>query len=65
MSDSNQICFFLQGESEYAVLLPENATASERFAAEELNLILEKTTGKALPVVTENGKRRKFCMVMY
>lgn len=58
MSDSNQICFFLQGESEYAVLLPENATASERFAAEELNLILEKTTGKALPVVTENGKRR-------
>ena len=44
------------GQSEYAVLLPEQATAKEQFAAQELQHFFKEATGVKLPIQKEGTK---------
>lgn len=46
-------CLFQEGRSEYKILLCENASPSEQFAAEELQTFFEECTGFILPIVSE------------
>lgn len=44
------------GGSSYVILLDEKASATERFAAEELQKYFEKITGAKLPIAADPGK---------
>lgn len=44
---------FANGASQYKILIPADATESEKYAADELSMIFEQSTGKALPIVAE------------
>jgi hypothetical protein len=41
------------GQSEYKIVLPEKASPSERYAAEELNRFVKEMTGADLPIVSD------------
>ena len=41
-------------EAEYAIVMPSNASESQRYAAEELRDFTQKTTGVWLPIVTDD-----------
>ena len=43
------------GSSDYAVVYGNNATESEKFAAEQMQSYLQKITGVSIPVVMERG----------
>ena len=47
---------FKDGKSEYSVVISENATEPEKFAAEELVRIFYRTTGAELPVINDGDK---------
>lgn len=51
------------GESDYRILLPEQPNAREKYAAEELAMYLEKSTGAALPVTSEATVSGKYLSV--
>jgi len=44
------------GQSRYRIVIPANAIASERYAAEELQRYIEKISGAKLPIVTATDK---------
>lgn len=48
-------CLFGNGATDYTILLPAQATESEKYAAQELSAIFEQSTGKALPVAAEGS----------
>ena len=43
------------GVSEYAILLPENATPAEKLSATELNTFFAEASGIILPIITEGS----------
>jgi hypothetical protein len=45
------------GRSSYRIVLPENATRVEEYAARELRTFLKRISGAELPVVYESGER--------
>ena len=48
-------CMFENGATAYKIILPAQATESEKYAAQELSSIFEQSTGKALPVAAEGS----------
>ena len=44
------------GKSKYHIVIPAGAIPSERYAAEELQLYLEKKSGAKIPIVTDTEK---------
>lgn len=43
------------GQTDYTIVIPENPTPHEKFAAEELQWIFEEGTGAKLPIVFDTG----------
>ena len=43
------------GKSDYTIVIPENATEAENYAAMELQYYVEQSTGVLLPIVTDKG----------
>ena len=52
-----EITLVENGQSPYRIVVASSASASERFAAEELQRYLEKISGARLPIVPDNGER--------
>lgn len=53
---ANAITLVENGQSRYRIVIPANAIASERHAADELQRYLEKISGAKLPIVTDAEK---------
>jgi hypothetical protein len=51
-----QITLVENGKSDYRIVIPKDAIASEKYAAEELQRYLEKISGAKLPIVTDAEK---------
>lgn len=53
VSDTNY-AFMTNGETDYVIVIPDNATENEKYAAEELNFFLKKSTGVNVRIVSES-----------
>lgn len=51
------VTLFENGHSPYQIVIAANATASERYAAEELQRYFERITGARLPIVADSDDR--------
>lgn len=56
---SGKINLVSDGQSDYVIMIPAEATEAETYAAEELQMFFEKSTKVKLPIVKENEKDGK------
>lgn len=60
----NKITIAENGKSNYSIVVAKEAIPSERYAAEELQLYLEKISGTKLPITTDEDKIKKYEIIL-
>lgn len=53
---ATEIDLVKNGQTDYSIVISENATNYEQYAAEELQLYLKDSTNATLPIITDAGK---------
>lgn len=53
--EESNVLFVENGTSDYQIVLSQNATETEKYAAEELNYFLSLSIGQSLPIVTDEN----------